>query len=1081
MSLLTIYKASAGSGKTFTLTLEYVKLLIDNPRAYRNILAVTFTNKAAAEMKNRIISVLEQLATGKETIYLSLLQESSGYTEMQVRERAQMALSRILHDYTRFSVGTIDSFFQRVIRSFAREAGLQSNFTLELDSSAILNEAIDNLLDRISDDKQLAQWLIQFSLDKMEDNKHWDIRNEMFRLGSNLFNEAFREHDIEKRKVFSDKEFILQYRNLLNSIEQNFDTKLRNLGKRFVELMNAYVLSDSDFRNKSKGIAPALCKMANGQIPNMDTQYMALAAEGVDGWYAKDSKQRAVIEGIYPTELKPLFDSVLELLKNDAVHYETAKMLKGNLYALGLLSDISNEIAEIGQERNQFLLSDTPHFLKAIINGNDASFIYEKTGSQYKNYLLDEFQDTSGLQWINFKPLIQNSLGQGDSCLVVGDVKQSIYRWRNGDWQLLSHKLNEEFSDWVGEVSLDVNRRSDYGVIAFNNSVFELSPQLLQMQLTDLVEPYTTEGHFSRFILPQAYSNACQEFSGTEKQGYVKVEFLQAQKKTEFTELACARAIGVFEDLQRNGVKASDIAFLVRKRSEGEQLAEAMLQYKLTANKPDICYDLISDEVFLLKSSPQVNFLIALLRYFVNKEDQVNNAFLVSEYSLYLNVNAQEMPLPDASADPCTYFPPAFSESLNALQNMPLYECCEKMAAIFSLGHQAEQRPFLNAFFDAMLEYLRYNPADLTMFLTWWDEKGSKLSLPSSDNSKAARVLTIHKSKGLEFHTLIIPFANWEFDNAMVDTILWCAPASEPFNQLPLVPLKYGQQMLKTIFVEEYITEKSQQMLDNLNLLYVALTRARHNLWVFASHNFEKEAKDNKMKSVSDLLWELVNTSLSVKSNSIPRLNFSDFWSAETRTFEWGNLYLSDKKVTTPDSDGIPAFEMDNFHPKLRLKYAFSEWAGQSEDGTVVNLRDKGKLLHSIFASIRHTNELEHTINELIAKGLIPKAEKQLWMDDVQSALVNEQAKAWFSDQWTVRNEVEILIPGGAIRRPDRVITNGLQTLVIDFKFGRKTDPKHLAQVGEYAQLLAQMDYPNVEAYIWYVQLNQIVKADVLN
>lgn len=1077
MAQLTIYKASAGSGKTFTLTREYLNLLIQNPLVYRNILAVTFTNKAASEMKSRVLGELIKLAKNQSSTYLDLLIHDSSLTENFIREKAATALYHILHDYSRFEIGTIDSFFQRVVRGFAREAGLQSNFQLELDPMLLLDEAIDRLLDSLDNNPKLLDWVSKFTQEQMEQGKTWNIRKNLTELGKNLFNESYSEHAFEVIDIYADKDFMASYRNQLLGIKNAFLNELKQIGQQFLASIHSAGLEVSDFSYGEKGVAGSFVKMANGILPDFAGARFVKAADGIEGWCAKSSKKKNSIEALWMSSLDSLHKKA-SALESRQLQYNSAEIILENFGSLALLTDIAKELAAINRERNQFLLSDTAKLLQLIIDGNDAPFIYEKMGTRYHHYMLDEFQDTSRMQWNNFKPLINNSLAEGNACLVVGDVKQSIYRWRNGDWQLLSNKLAAEFPEFVKNETLETNRRSTFEVISFNNSFFAKAYQCLAGQLLDknMDEKLVA-------MLPEAYSSPCQLVPGETEKGYVEVKFLEAVNTSAFRQIAVEQAISYYEQLIDLGVPAKQIAFLVRTNGEGQAIAGAMLQRKLAGNK-HYSYEVVSGEAFSLSSSPVVAFFIGICRLLVDNNNDVNRAFLRCEYYNYLHPELLTEPyIPSDKGDSAIILPGLTAEVLAALRVVPLYECCEKIVSIFDLGKMQGQTPFLEAFFDVLGDFLKGNPADLALFLEWWDEKGSSKNLPAPENLDAATIITIHKSKGLEFGSVIMPFCSWQIINNQRQGLLWCKPLIKPFSDLPLVPVKAGTKLDNTIFAYENANELAMKYLDNLNLLYVAFTRARRHLFIIGYKGLEMKEEGSKGRSgnagtVSKLLLDVHEMEKGSKYPDYPQVEFADFWDESKSTWSTGVLQPPKHIEEVAPILEAPVWEGIAATNKLRLKFANMEFSPDA-DSSYLSLpqRDKGKLFHKLFAEIQTADDVDFALNKLILEGFISRTEADGLLSEIKQSLTQPEAARWFSGKGKLLTESAIVLPGGETRRPDRVILLENSTIVVDFKFGLSDDAKYAKQVAEYALLLQQMGYLNVEAWLWFVSINKTVRV----
>ena len=445
MSQLKVYKASAGSGKTFRLAIEYMKLALTNESNYRHILAVTFTNKATAEMKSRIIGELHHLAKGKHSVYMDVLTKELNWHPMQVERQAQLVLKRILHDYSRFSISTIDSFFQRVIKAFNRELGINAAYNVELDEKSILEEAADRMIQSVENDPKLLEWLDAFASDKIREGKGWNLKKDILRLGNEIYNETFKSLDDSLYEKLNDRAFLKDYRAKLSKIIVLYENKMKSLGQEGLNILAMEGLSAEDFKGKGRGPAASFQKLKDLNFEPSNT--VLQAAGDASAWVTATVKEptKSQLLAVAETRLMPKLQEAIRLIETEKRKYITAKLIVNQLYTLGILVDLRKSVKELCREKGIVLISDSGHLLKDVIADSETPFVYEKTGSVYSHFMIDEFQDTSGLQWNNFRPLISNSLSENNLGMVVGDVKQAIYRWRSGDWRLLAGKLGESF------------------------------------------------------------------------------------------------------------------------------------------------------------------------------------------------------------------------------------------------------------------------------------------------------------------------------------------------------------------------------------------------------------------------------------------------------------------------------------------------------------------------------------------------------------------------------------------------------------------------------------------------------------
>ncbi|MBN2862928.1 MAG: UvrD-helicase domain-containing protein, partial [Bacteroidales bacterium] len=576
---LTIYSASAGSGKTFQLARIYLSHLFRSRYNYRKILAVTFTNKATAEMKGRILEQLFNIATNKKSDYLGDIVKDTGKTEEVIRSEAGEILFHILHDFSRFSVSTIDSFFQKVLRAFTREAGLQSGFNIELDHILILESAVEETIASAADDPDLQRWLKDYVLSNLEEEKSWDLKKGIMQLSEELFRERFKILSVREISKLENKEFLLGYTDKLRSVLSSFEKKLKSMGQKALEIYHLHELSDDMFFQKGRGVPAYIRSLSSGTIIKPNNSVREIMKDP-PRWSAKEPSAH-LLEAISNGLEEVLREAVVFYDRNFLI-YNSVKAVFSNIYALGILSDVLRRVRMLASSENSFLLSDAGEVLSLITGEDQTPFIYEKIGNKFENFMIDEFQDTSILQWSNFQPLIINSMGEGHDNLVVGDIKQSIYRWRNSDWRILAEmQADAENNKRYITKPLKTNWRSRANIIRFNNSLFSLIPAQVESSFPD--------GQLSvRFT--DLYSESVQNDPGRGSGGYVRLEFIDNEYDTEtetgnkkrkiikkWDEIVLQKLPLVIETFLSKGYRASDIGILVRERREGEAVLRRMI------------------------------------------------------------------------------------------------------------------------------------------------------------------------------------------------------------------------------------------------------------------------------------------------------------------------------------------------------------------------------------------------------------------------------------------------------------------------------------------------------------------------
>ena len=1071
---LLVYKASAGSGKTFTLAVEYIKHLILNPRAYRQILAVTFTNKATAEMKERILQQLYGIWVSDPASepYLNRIREDlqrKSLSEDDIRLAAGTALQYMLHDYSRFRVETIDSFFQSVMRNLARELELSPNLNIELNNTEVLSDAVDSLIEKLTPSSPVLAWLLDYINERIADDKRWNVSNEIKRFGWNIFDEGYIEQGEGLRQQLKDPNTIKLYRNELREMETEALEQMKGFYDQFIGELEAHALTPEDLKGGARGIGSYFRKLRDGRLSDKDTVNATLknSLDDAKNWATKTSAQKNEIIRLAETSLLPLLQDAETFRPRNNKIVNSCRLSLQHLNKLQLLAHIDEEVRELNREHNRFLLSDTNALLHNLVRDGDSSFVFEKIGANIRNVMIDEFQDTSRMQWDNFKILLLEGLSQGADSLIVGDVKQSIYRWRNGDWGILNTlgTKDSSFPFPVRVETLKTNRRSETNVIRFNNNLFTAAVEYLNMlHLKELQEDCHP--------LQRAYADVAQESPRTEAKGYIKATFLEPDEEHDYTELTI---ISLGEEVQRlleAGVKLNDITILVRKNKNIPPIAD---YFDKTMH-----LSVVSDEAFRLDASQAICMLIDALRYLSNPEDKVACASLMMNYELGIKKQGGNW---DSllTAKPEEALPVAFVTGMETLRLMPLYELLEELFSLFDMKRIEEQDAYLFSFFDAVTEYLQNNSSDLDAFIRYWNETLCNKTIPSGEMD-GIRILSIHKSKGLEFHTVLIPFCDWKLENETNNQLIWCSPTEAPFSTLDIVPVNYSSTMAESVYRQNYLDERLQLWVDNLNLLYVAFTRAGKNLIFWC--------KKGQKGTMSELL-----------ANALPQVatrEGDENWDEE-EPFENGELCPSKHTGTDehlPDAPKVSANRLAQKPDKLPvhmesmrhdIEFRQSNRSadfiqGVNEEESDNRFINRGRLLHTLFSAIETEEDIDNAIDQLVFEGIIGKPETEESIRELtHHAFSLPQVQDWYSGSWHLFNECDIIWQERGelrTRRPDRVMMRGNEIVVIDFKFG-KQNKKYNKQVQGYMQLLTRMGYlkENIEGYLWYVEEDLIEKV----
>ena len=931
--MINIFKASAGSGKTHTLSKTYLDLLLkaDSKTAYRNILAVTFTNKATEEMKERILRDLAE--------------------EGKTNPRAREILINLLHDYGSFSVSTIDKFFQQALRAFSRELGSSGNYQIELDKASLTKEAMDRVLDDLTEkDKDLLGWFTK-QLETALDN------GESFHLESSLYEMAEEFGDVNEKFTYDKKKL----------------TELKARCKEIVDTFHKDVYEN------------ALC---------IDTTtWGKTAAKGLAQYAGAQTKYKDSVKAANATTLAKLAETAgceaMYALMNPQgrrwKEYRTARMVEKVIFTLGLAEEFYSKLAIIEEEKGVISLDESTSLLRDIIDGSDAPFIYEKLGVRFNHFLLDEFQDTSVVQWENFKPLLANSVSEGYSNIIVGDVKQSIYRWRNSDWNLLDKKIEENFEGKVEVITLKENWRSTQSIVNFNNEFFTFAADNLG--------------------LSTIYADVKQEVKVKDSQeGCVTVDF--CEDELEMID-------GYIEQAVAAGAKMSDMAILLRTNGEGKKVAEYLLSKG---------YSVISDDSLDLKSSLIIRKIVSYLHSLCNNSDSLN-----------------------------TYL----SESLEIDSEREYHSLLDLVDGVIkdlSETHPDEikgQTLFIQSFMDDILEWTSIHGNDLRQYLKHWEE--SKIAISSPNDPNAIRITTVHKSKGLAFPIVIFPFA--EKVGLFKEDTLWChldsdAEMGESFNSI--FPVVLGKSSGDSFFSESLKNEMEMQRIDNLNIFYVCLTRARKEMHIIAK-NPPKSLIDGK-SSPNDLSQLL-------------------YLYCEQNGYTFGSPYRwneASKKEDSEIEELDAEYETYGMNPEAcsrRFVASSDAWDYFSEEGIGQSKRLRGIEQHALLSRIRTSDDAPEVL-----RSIEPQT-RELLLERISAH------SEWFSPELKTLNEVAIIDSFGNTNRPDRVLVDEEgRVTVIDFKFGEE-DEKYSGQVRRYMRLFREMGYGEVSGYIWYVPIDKIIQV----
>ncbi len=1131
---LQLYKASAGSGKTYTLAQKYLLLVIQQPANYQRILAITFTRKATAEMKGRILQELAALANGHSSKQLPdliarLNQEGRVYTEAKIRQQARLALELLLGDYSRFNISTIDSFCQQVVRAFALETGLSYGYNIELDQPKVLSAVADDLLLLAGQDAATTKLMLDFALKQLEDNKRWDFRKQLVVLAGNLMKDEFESLRQYINTHPEADQRLDELKKRMMETAKAYEASLKGLGNDIMAKVATAGLSIDDFSNKSRGPIGYPVKLAKGVFEGPGPSAKK-AANDPNAWFTKKRPANASVE--LAEALSRLTTEAIEVHQAESPRYATAKLIRKNAFGLGLMSKLLNLVQAYKRENNVQLMQDINDLLKVVIDGNDAPFIYEKVGTRYQHYFLDEFQDTSNMQWHNLAPLLQEGLAQGQESLIVGDVKQSIYRFRGGDWQLLGRRLADEIDpDTLQVNALDRNYRSTRTVIDFNNLLFEALPgKLIRFQnalvLDTMLERESL--HYPELealakAMEESYAGAQQIFpphkagNPADENGLVQVRVYDKKATQNPAESGNEATTDEDEDpndlvdaklplqelpltiieLQRHGFVAADIAILVRTNKQGQAVANALQVVKagqLGADNPDVVFDVISSDSLFLANATTVQLLIAAFRWLQAADDGLATTVLVGLWHQYQAVSGKGLMDLDVSTNQPTwvqdmpslqqdqdwvdwakkYLPARLVDSRLRMMQQSAYDVAEQLVDFFEIAVQASgEVAYVQGLLDVVLSYGRNNPNDIRSFLKWWDDEGNKQSLKIAGRQNAITIITLHKSKGLEFPVVLMPFVDWSLEPKSGAT-LFAASDPEALMGFPGLPLAYGNDLKDSLFAADHARELLQNSFDALNFLYVALTRACKVLKIWMPLPYNK--KGTVTKTINALVIDVL------RDKGI----LTDQHLEDGGLISLGNL--ADVFLEQQDNNNaittIPLGMMIAGNTTNRMmvkadarKYLQTQTGiGQDEEGE--NYREKriqiGLYVHQLLSRLQDVKDLRQEADKPYFAGDLSLEDKQALETMINKLMELPQMRQWFGLGIRALTEANILLPDGQLRRPDRIVLLPTETVVIDFKTG-KANHAHKKQILGYMDHLSAMGHTNVTGHLVYLQDQLIV------
>ncbi len=1110
---LTVYRASAGSGKTFTLAVEYISLLVKDPENYQHILAVTFTNKATQEMKMRILSQLYGIANSLQSSqqYFNKVKEKTNMPDAVIRNNARAALTLLIHRYNNFRILTIDAFFQQVLRNLAHELGQTANLRVDLNNEEITEKAVDQMIESLEKGQPVLQWISTYINNSIEDDNGWNIIGKIKTFGTNIFKDFYKAHEANLKEQLSNADDFKAYETTLrkrrNDIRKTFNCKARSI---LNEIKNANLDIPSNYRS---GLYKYLTDSAIAPLTNKPLKAGVLKAnESPQNWTsskcAKADKQQ--IQTLAAEVLSAQLSELIAYNNDNWNEFQSIQLTLSHLSELRLLHAIADAVDNLTKDTNRFMLSNTQALLKELIADSDTPFIFERIGARLKHVMIDEFQDTSTIQWQNFQVLLANCMAQELSQnLIVGDIKQSVYRWRQGDWGILNNIEKSFAHQKIRLETLDYNYRSEKRIIDFNNAFWE---QCVANTAKEVAQDDAEKAK----IVQKAYEDVAQKTHKTTENGFVKISLYPSKSMKE---AVLEELIETIKELFNNGYggkNQSKIAILVRSKSNIQDIVNALLQSFGTE------INIVSDEAFRLDASLSVNIIVSAMHLLTHPDDVLTRGKLVKLYNqevlkkpltdtdLLVSINEsnnidtknidkkerRKLATEQQMAKLNSQLPPEYVANRELLLGLPIVDLVDKLFMLFGLDQLEGQSSYICTLYDTLNDFLKDHTADIDDFINEWENSLSSKTI-QSDEIEGIRIMTIHKSKGLEFDNVIIPFCNWEMEKKGT---LWCETKNKPapYNKLPLLPIDFSRdKLIGTVFEDDYKEEHFQNIVDNLNLLYVAFTRASKNLFVFGLRqgkttldNIAKGTPPGNRSYAIELALRQVSEQLQGSLLSFPddigsEIHF-EYGTLAPETHEKEHAVADNPFLIKPDKHIVSiatypqaaTFKQSN----KSIEFVKGEDIDPSDRTRYIKI---GNVLHQLFSTIYTTADIPARLNELEQQGIIYNDEitsAQL-RTRIEDAITNPQVQEWFTKRWQLYNECTILEYNKDTNeveehRPDRVMTDGKEFVVVDFKFGKERE-EYKKQVQQYMEILIRMGHKKVSGYLWYVVKNNVVEVNI--
>lgn len=1063
---LTVYSASAGSGKTYTLVKEYLTIALNHGLPFDRILAVTFTNDAAGEMKERIIRTLRNIAQdpAKEPMAADLM-SALAINTLEIQDRAKQLLIKILLNYDKLSVSTIDALFLQIIRSFLLELNLGSSLQPTLDPDITFEEVALQLSEKIGTDDEITRALIDKALDNVKNDKRVDPLSDIISLLNNFRNAELR-HAFEQN---SDSMLALPpgfWATLVNTMDDYLNiqkTTLKSQVAKLYAVVNEAGASPEDYSGKSRNVLHKIFDPKFADEPSAFSDHLHKIPIDSPGslFKEKTATHHALANNAkFAHLLRQIADTKLQLSSTGTLFDN----IRHNLLYTRLAQRSLSALNHYKKEHQIFFISDAEELVSHLIEDSDVPFIYEKLGNRFQYVMIDEFQDTSANQWKNFKPLIENCLAAGYKCILVGDPKQSLYSWRGGKVDLLVNQVQQDFSSTFQKRTLNTNRRSLQTIINFNNFYFKNAAPYFFGRLNDVLvkyggKPFDIEPDGTSYFTA-VYADVEQEVYHTAdkagQEGYVNIELHPKKSKDddEEDETGFRRIPELLIEIQDRGFTPDDIALLIAKNRDIDLIREAIEGYLMQHPHEAGRLSIISGSAFLLKEALSVRLIIYALTHAAFPNDRFTKANLDHHISLLqqsLSSSAQRLKALN------------INELKTSIEQLMLPDAVEHIIQAFHLMALSDELLYLIQFQDIVKSYTDSGSATIYDFLAWWQSESDKIVLNGGDVKGKIRVITIHKSKGLQYPVVILPKADIDLTPHSQNADYFPAATRKldayrlniPF---PYLLLKHHPKLLNSEYAENQALFLRDFVLEKLNTLYVAFTRAEKELHLLLRYNPERKS-DNESATINQV--HFFETWL---SQDLPELftRTCDENNRQKVFFRAGKpLNVKPTAAKTDSADLLLIAPEPLAFMQHQVKPATHFTSVEITTGTnfhheMAALLSKWKQQNAHHQLIRPLNNNFHTGNKLLQSVILSPAFLSLIAP---------------ADDWWI--EREIYAGAHGFLRPDLVVIRKDQLHVIDFKTGIKDD-KHTAQVQQYLQVVATLTQKPAHGTLMYIDDNGV-------